>query len=87
MHPTLLPEGRGRAPIPWTIVRSLNSTGVTAFLLEEEPDAGGIILQRAISVDSAETATTLFEKIGRLHEELGEMLIETLASRNLCWIP
>ena len=29
MHPTLLPEGRGRAPIPWTIIRGLHRTGVS----------------------------------------------------------
>ena len=31
MHPTLLPVGRGRAPIPWTILKGLKETGVTAF--------------------------------------------------------
>ena len=40
MHQTLLPEGRGRAPIPWAIIKGLNRTGVTAFLLEEAADAG-----------------------------------------------
>ena len=31
MHPTLLPEGRGRASIPWAILKGLDETGVTMF--------------------------------------------------------
>lgn len=36
MHPTLLPEGRGRASIPWAILKGLSRTGVTMFKLDEE---------------------------------------------------
>ena len=31
MHPTLLPLGRGRAAIPWAILKGLPETGVTMF--------------------------------------------------------
>ena len=30
-HPTLLPEGRGRASIPWAIIKGLKQTGVSFF--------------------------------------------------------
>jgi methionyl-tRNA formyltransferase len=29
MHPSLLPIGRGRAAIPWAILKGLDQTGVT----------------------------------------------------------
>ena len=86
MHPTLLPKGRGRAPIPWTIIKGLQETGVTAFLLEEAADAGGVILQEHIYVGKEETATTLFAKCAEAHYRLAKQLASMLASRSLCWI-
>lgn len=85
MHQTLLPEGRGRAPIPWAIIKGLNRTGVTAFLLEEAADAGGIIDQIRIPIDPTETATTLFEKARMAHYELGALVGVRMAARALSW--
>lgn len=85
MHPTLLPIGRGRAPIPWTIINSIQETGVTAFLLEEGPDEGGIVAQKAISVSMNETATSLFAKCCSLHFELGRDISQMLGVRQLTW--
>jgi methionyl-tRNA formyltransferase len=85
MHQTLLPEGRGRAPIPWAIIKGLNRTGVTTFLLEEAADAGGIVDQVQILIDPTETATTLFEKARMAHIELGTRLGKRMASRALSW--
>jgi len=85
MHQTLLPEGRGRAPIPWAIIKGLNRTGVTAFLLEEAADAGGIIDQFRIPIDPTETATTLFAKARMAHIELGARLGRRMATRALSW--
>jgi len=85
MHQTLLPEGRGRAPIPWAIIKGLNRTGVTAFLLEEAADAGGIVDQVQIPIDPTETATTLFEKARKAHIELGARLGTRMAGRALSW--
>jgi methionyl-tRNA formyltransferase len=86
MHPTLLPSGRGRAPIPWTIIKGLDQTGVTAFLLEEEADSGGIVLQEAIQISLGETATSLFAKCATAHQLLGRRLASILASKSLTWV-
>ena len=43
IHPTLLPQGRGRAPIPWAIIKGLRETGVTLFKLDEGVDTGDIV--------------------------------------------
>lgn len=63
LHPTLLPEGRGRAPIPWTILKGLRKSGVSLFYLAEAPDAGDIIGQTSYDIASNETATTLYKKV------------------------
>lgn len=74
-HPALLPENRGRAVIPWTILQRQRETGTTLFWLDEGVDSGDILLQKRLPVDPAETAATLCEK----HETaLGEMLVQML---------
>jgi methionyl-tRNA formyltransferase len=70
IHPTLLPEGRGRAAIPWTIIKGLKQTGVTLFQLDEGVDTGPVVKQLIIPVSEQETATTLYEKVNKAHEEL-----------------
>ena len=69
-HPTLLPEGRGRAAIPWTILKGLTRTGVTFFKMDSGIDTGPIIEQELISVDPGETATTLYQKVSDAHRTL-----------------
>jgi methionyl-tRNA formyltransferase len=67
MHPTLLPEGRGRAAIPWAIIKGLTVTGVTLFKLDEGVDTGPIAEQVRVPVDPTETATSLYEKLDAAH--------------------
>lgn len=70
MHPTLLPEGRGRAAIPWAILRGLPRTGVTLFQLTEGVDSGPILAQEHVPILLGETATTLYAKISIAHRSL-----------------
>jgi methionyl-tRNA formyltransferase len=70
MHPTLLPVGRGRAAIPWAILKGLSETGVTLFQLDEGVDTGPVLAQHKISVAPAETATDLYEKVQQAHRLL-----------------
>lgn len=87
MHPTLLPIGRGQAPIPWTIIRGLGRSGLSVFGLEAVPDAGAIIRQYAIDISSKETATSLYRRFADLHEQAGFDLAADLAHRRLRWTP
>ncbi|MBB2183429.1 methionyl-tRNA formyltransferase [Lachnospiraceae bacterium MD1] len=67
MHPTLLPVGRGRAAIPWAILKGLHQTGVTMFKLDEGVDTGDIIGQGKIELDDKTTATQLYRKVNEMH--------------------
>ena len=55
MHPSLLPVGRGRAAIPWAILKCLDCTGVTLFKLDEGVDTGEIIGQLSIPLSNRTT--------------------------------
>jgi len=70
MHPTLLPHGRGRASIPWAIIKGLGETGVTLFKLDEGVDTGPIVAQKVVPIAADETATTLYERITHAHVSL-----------------
>lgn len=70
MHPTLLPVGRGRAAIPWAILKNLNKTGVSMFVLDKGVDTGPILGQYEIILKKNETATELYKKVNLAHELL-----------------
>lgn len=61
-HPALLPQNRGRAVIPWTILQGLTRTGGTIFWMDEGVDSGDIIMQDAFDVAPDETARSLYDK-------------------------
>lgn len=85
LHSTLLPEGRGRAPIPWTILKGLQKSGVSLFHLAEAADSGDIIQQVSYDIYPDETATTLYKKVCeatyRLAKETYPLLATGKASR------
>lgn len=70
IHPTLLPEGRGRAAIPWAILKGLKRSGVTLFKLDEGVDTGPILAQDVLHLTSDETAGSLYERVCDSHRSL-----------------
>ena len=70
MHPTLLPQGRGRASIPWAILKRLDKTGVTLFKLDEGTDTGPILAQLVLPLAEDEDATSLYDRVVGAHREL-----------------
>jgi methionyl-tRNA formyltransferase len=73
-HPTLLPVGRGRAAIPWAIIKGLSVTGVSFFKMDEGVDTGLILGQEEVLIEPTETAFTLYNKVNTSHETLIEKL-------------
>lgn len=82
-HPTLLPAGRGRAPIPWTILRGLDESGVTFFVLDEGVDSGPIIAQDRFSIAADETATTLYAKVIASHRRMMRTVWPMVVAENV----
>ena len=76
MHPTLLPERRGRCPITWTLIDGLKESGVTIFYLDKGVDSGDIIFQRKFTIDSRDIAQDLINKVNRLLIEMFSELLE-----------
>ncbi len=70
-HPTELPKYRGRAPIPWTILKDLKKSAETFFWIEEGTDSGDILDQEIFLINIDEDARSLYNKI----IELGKKMI------------
>jgi methionyl-tRNA formyltransferase len=85
-HPTLLPIGRGRAAVPWAILKGLDKTGVTFFKMDEGVDTGEILDQFEIVVNPDETATTLYERVNHAHVALIEQIWPKLIKGSLVGI-
>jgi methionyl-tRNA formyltransferase len=68
-HPTLLPRGRGRAPVAWTILLG-ERAAVSLFHLTDEPDAGDIIVQREVPVLSDDHSEDLIARTNKVLEEV-----------------
>lgn len=83
MHPTLLPVGRGRAAIPWAILKELPETGVTLFKLDEGIDTGLISDQIIIPLHNRITATELYRMVNVAHVELVKNVLPLLISRSI----
>jgi methionyl-tRNA formyltransferase len=62
-HPTELPKFRGRAPIPWSILKNLSESALTFFWIEKGVDNGNILDQEKFPIHKYDDATSLYEKI------------------------
>ncbi len=75
VHPSLLPKYRGSAPIQWAILNGDKKTGVTTMYLDEEMDAGDIILKEEVEIGENETSGELWDRLSKIGAEL---LVKTL---------
>lgn len=75
VHPSLLPEYRGPAPMQAAIASGDDQTGITIMLLDAGMDTGPILAQATLSLDADETYTSLQEKV---HRDGPKLLVETL---------
>ncbi len=75
VHASLLPRGRGAAPIQASILAGDSETGVTIMQMDKGVDTGAVLSQRAIPIEDEDTGETLFKKLSVLGADL---LIETL---------
>lgn len=82
-HPTLLPMGRGRAAIPWAIIKGLDKTGVTFFKMDVGVDTGPILDQFEIALSPAETATELYAKVNEAHVQLIKQIWPKLQANSI----
>ena len=69
-HPTQLPKYRGRAPIPWSILKGLKQSALTFFYMDDGIDDGDILDQQEFQISETDDATSVYSKMTLLGEKM-----------------
>ena len=84
VHPSMLPEYRGAAPINWAILDGKEKTGVTIMRTDAGIDTGDIISQQEVEILPDEDYSSLE---ARLADIGGDMIVEAVKNfENLIYI-
>jgi methionyl-tRNA formyltransferase len=75
VHPSLLPDLRGAAPMQWALLRGYNESGVTTQLMVKEMDAGDVLLQEKLPIGKEENLLELQPRMASLG---GSLLVKSL---------
>tara|TARA_Y100001936_G_scaffold209394_1_gene215508 strand:+ start:652 stop:1578 length:927 start_codon:yes stop_codon:yes gene_type:complete len=78
VHPSLLPKYRGPSPIVSSIIDGIPFTGVTIMKMVKELDAGPIIEQKKITLDSNINSNELGVKLFRIGAEILNRLFDKI---------
>jgi methionyl-tRNA formyltransferase len=81
-HPTLLPKGRGPAPIINSILSGWEKSGLTMFYLSEGIDNGDIIGQESFEIDFDDHASEVYDKVIKSGKILIRKYIPLLIKNN-----
>ena len=70
IHGSILPKWRGAAPIQRAILNSDKKTGVSIMIVEENLDAGPVVMKKEIYIEKNDNSGTLHEKLSVIGSEL-----------------
>ena len=62
-HPTPLPFGRGRAPVPWTILEAHDQSAVSLFRMDAGVDSGPILCQKWFPIPPHAYAQDVYQAV------------------------
>jgi methionyl-tRNA formyltransferase len=80
LHPSLLPKYRGAAPVQWALINGDEETGITIQRINEELDAGDIIIQEKFPLSIETNAADIFAKINLMSAALLDRAITLVSS-------
>lgn len=79
-HPTELPKYRGRAPIPWSIIKGLKESALTFFYIQEGVDDGDILDQSKFDISDNDDASSIYQKMTKLGKQMLESNLPLIAT-------
>lgn len=87
LHASLLPRHRGAAPIQAAILAGDAETGICLMGMEPAMDAGPVLHRATTAITEADTAGSLFERMGPLAARVLAEGLDRLANRGLAVEP
>jgi len=82
LHPSLLPQYPGPAPVEWALLKGETITGISIIKMTEEYDQGPIIAQKKLPILPTDTRLTLYQKLSELGAQMVVELIENWNIKN-----
>jgi methionyl-tRNA formyltransferase len=82
IHPSLLPDYRGAAPIQRALMAGETKTGVSIFLMNDRIDQGDVVLQESLDIGANETSGELTPRLAALGARLVVSGLDALAHGN-----
>ena len=83
IHPSLLPEYRGAAPIQRALLDGKSYTGVSVFQLVKAMDAGGILAQEKFIIPENFNASDLYRELSKIGAQIAAEALEKIPEFNL----
>lgn len=83
LHGSYLPYYRGRCPVNWVIINGEKQSGVTLHYMVEKPDAGDIVGQKVVAIETSDTAKTLYEKLCVKAKELLDEVLPVIKKEQI----
>jgi methionyl-tRNA formyltransferase len=62
-HSSKLPEGRGGAPVNWSLINGADEVWISLFYYESGVDAGDVLTQGSVPVEQRDDIATVFDAI------------------------
>ena len=78
LHSSLLPRFRGAAPINAAIINGDTKSGISIMYVEEELDAGDVILQEETEISDEDTFLSLHDRLKDMGADLLLKAIELI---------
>ena len=87
VHASLLPKGRGGAPIQRSIMNGDKETGISIMYMEKGIDTGDVLSQKKIDIKDDDTKESLFLKLGDLGASMINDTIDDLVNNKIVPLP
>jgi phosphoribosylglycinamide formyltransferase-1 len=81
IHPSLLPDFKGGHAVRDALAAGIKETGCTVHFVTEEMDAGPVLMQARVSVESGDTEETLLTRIHAQEHLLYPQALKKLAEK------
>lgn len=83
LHGSLLPKYRGRTPHIWAIINNENKTGITAHIIKDVCDAGDVVLQREVKIETNDTGADILKKFQIVYPEIIKEILNRAKAEKL----
>ena len=83
IHPSLLPNFKGKNPIKQALDYGAKITGATVHYVNDELDGGKIIMQKEVKILPEDTEETLLKKVQEIEKIIYPQVLNDLINEKL----